>query len=308
MTDCAIGVDIGGTKCAAGIVQLKDGQVVSRQRFPTQPQQGGQAVLNRVIGCIESLLSEVSRLDLRLTSIGLGLAELVGPQNQIRSRATIDWIDLDVDHYVSSRFHVPVAIDADVRAAARAEAYWGAGQQANPFLYVTVGTGISASLVIDRHPYLGARGLTGTFASSRQLIPGDDQLLATGPPLEFFAAGPSLADRYRMNHAEFAGQAPEVLQRAEQGNAVAMEVVQSAGRALGAAVAHLVNIVDPEAIVLGGGLGLVLGTYRQACEMALREFIWSDLHRNLPLLSAALGDDAGWIGAALHAAHRTSSY
>jgi glucokinase len=172
------------------------------------------------------------------------------------------------------------------------------------FLFVTVGTGISSCLVIDGEPYVGARGLTGTFASAAGLIPALNSQLSTlniaeGPPLEQFASGPALALRYRQVHPQSRAEAPEVLSLADSGDRVAGDIVKSAGCALGAAVAQLVNTLDPEAVVLGGGLGLAQGAFRKAVEDGFRSHLWSHLHADLPLCSAKLGTDAALIGAAL---------
>jgi glucokinase len=185
-----------------------------------------------------------------------------------------------------------------VRAAARAEALYGAGRDCHSFVYVTVGTGISACLVIGGEPYAGARGLTGTFASSHGLIPGKDGQLHAGPPLESFAAGPALSARYAEARPGFKGAAAEVLRHAASGDSLARNVVESAGTALGAAIASLVNILDPETVVIGGGLGLAAGLYRESIEVALRGHVWSELHRDLKIMSAQLGNDAGIVGAA----------
>jgi glucokinase len=145
---------------------------------------------------------------------------------------------------------------------------------------------------------MGARGLTGTIASSAGLIPGHDGQLASGPPLEQFAAGPALAARLTAARPDFAGAAVDVLALAADGDSLALSIVKSAGEALGAAVGQLVNILDPEAVVIGGGLGLAAGAYRESLESAMRRHIWSDMHRQIPLHSAELGNDAGFIGAA----------
>jgi glucokinase len=97
----------------------------------------------------------------------------------------------------------------------------------------------------------------------------------------------------------FSHAAPEVLALAEAGDPIAREIVETAGKALGAAIAQLVNVLDPEAVVLGGGLGLAERIYRRSVEEALREYVWSELHRNIRLVSATLGNDAGIVGAAL---------
>jgi glucokinase len=200
---------------------------------------------------------------------------------------------------------LPVTVDADVRAAARGEADLGAGRGLQSFVYVTVGTGISACLVLSGSPYTGARGLAGSFASASLRFGANHDELVAGPPLEQFAGGPALASRLAKLDATFNGSAPEVLSLAEAGHPAARAVVDSAGAALGAAIAQLVNTLDPEAVVIGGGLGLAGGRYRAKIEESLRDHIYSEAHRDVPLLDAKLGADAGWIGAALSAAKQS---
>ncbi len=299
-----IGVDVGGTKCAAGLVRLPDGQVLARRLQPTAAERGGQAVLTDVIDIVCSLQEEATRLGVAPTAVGVGIAELVSPQGRVLSAATIPWKDVSIGEEIQLRTGLPARVDADVRAAARAEAQLGAGRGFASFLYITVGTGISAALVINGVPYTGARGLTGTFASSRGLIPSDDGQLSAGPPLEQFAAGPALAARFAAVRSDRTYDSPEVVAMCEAGDDLARSIVASAGEALGAAVAHLVNVLDPQAVVLGGGLGLVDGQYRRSFQAALHTHVWSEIHRDVPLMPAALGVDAGFIGAALAANSR----
>jgi glucokinase len=293
----AIGVDIGGTKCAAGLVRLDEGRVIARREQPTAPERGGMAVLNDVIALIDSLREEAKQLSVRPSSIGIGICELVSRDGRVLSEATVRWQDPLIRKKLAA-MSLPVQIDADVRAAARAEALFGAGRDCHSFVYVTVGTGISACLVMGGKPYAGARGLTGTFASSNGLIPGMDGQLHDGPPLESFASGPALTAQFAEARPGFQGAATEVLRLAASGDLVAKNVVALAGTALGAAIANLVNILDPESVVLGGGLGLAAGLYRQSIEVALRGYVWSELHRDLKIMSAQLGNDAGIVGAA----------
>jgi glucokinase len=301
MSQHVIGIDVGGTKCAAGVVQFPEGVVLARGLRPTNPDRGGAAVLADVVDLARSLQQQAAEMDVTPAAIGLGVAELVGVDGQVLSEATIHWQGVAVDKSLHSATELPVYIEADVRAAARCEAHFGAGRPFASFLYITVGTGISASLVINGVPYAGARGLTGTLASSRALIPADDGSLVSGPPLEQFAAGPALAERLAMERPSFAGNARDVLSSAESDDQLALAIVTSAGEALGAAIGHMINVLDPEAVVIGGGLGLATGPYRSSLETAMRTYIWSDLHRNIPLLSAEMGNDAGVIGAALAA-------
>lgn len=297
----AIGVDVGGTKCAGGIVALPEGRVLARRLQPTHAERGGEAVLGDVVRLVQSLQDEGRQGQFEPTAVGIGVAELVDVKGQVVSAATIHWQGLLVAEMVHAATALPTRIESDVRAAARAEAILGAGRGIGDFIYITVGTGISAALVLGGVPYLGVRGLTGTIASSRMVFPDEAGRLAYGLPLESFSAGPALARRLASVCPEFAGTTSEVLELAERGDREARAIVSSAGHALGAAVAHLINTLDPAAVVLGGGLGLAGGIYRASLEFAVHESVWSDVHRGLPLVSASLGIDAGWIGAALAA-------
>ena len=300
-TQCAIGVDVGGTKIAAGLVSLAEGRLLARELLPTRPERGGEAVLSEVIALVRSMQKAAERFEVRPASIGMGICELVSPNGQVLSEATVRWKGLSVGAALHDATQLPVTLDADVRAAARGEAYLGAGREFGSFLYVTVGTGISASLVVDKIPYAGSRGLTGTFASSGVLIPSKDGQLVGGQSLEQFAAGPAIASRFAEACDGFKGAAPEVFALAEAGDERARSIISTAGAALGAGIAHLINMLDPEAVVIGGGVGVAGGVYYESVERAMREYVWSELHGNVALLMAKLGNDAGIIGAALGA-------
>src|SRR5262249_51747583 len=148
----------------------------------------------------------------------------------------------------------PVTIDADVRAAALAEARFGAGRPYQLFVYVTVGTGISSTLVQDGRPFAGARGnaLVLTSGSMTTICPQCGDLIST--VLEDIASGPALVRRYNQHRAGGAVQCEDVLEAACHGDPDAERIVQEAGEVLGSSVGFLANILDPDAVVIGGGL------------------------------------------------------
>jgi glucokinase len=165
-------------------------------------------------------------------------------------------------------------VESDVRAAALAEARFGAGRDEPDFLYVSVGSGISHCLMTDGSPRLGVRG----------------SAIGTGAPLvERWSSGLALARRSGHASAEEALADP-----------AAAEVVEDGARRLGLALASLVNALDPGAVIVGGGLGLHDG-YRAQVEAAMRPEIYDFEARELPVLPATLGADAPVIGAALAA-------
>lgn len=302
---CAIGVDVGGTKIAAGIVHFPGGLAEAIRVIPTMPERGGEALLNDVEQLVKDLCAE-SRSCAEpglLQAIGIGICEIVDRQGRIASAQTIPWKSNSVVALLSK--FAPVVIEADVRAAALAEARFGAGRNCPAFLFLSVGTGISSCLVIDGRPYEGARGGTGTVASGPLFSlnpPGSNRRM---PSLEDLASGPGILRRF----LEAGGQAStsqDVLAAVSLGEPNAVEVVRSAGQALGATIGFLVNVLDPALVVLGGGLGLDEGLYRESLVRSAQEAIWWDAHRDLPIVSAETGTAAGVIGAATAAWRQTT--
>ena len=166
------------------------------------------------------------------------------------------------------------------------------------FLYVTVGTGISSCLMIDGEPFVGARGATGTMASSPMSWSCENCGHTTQRTLEEIASGPGLIARFNQLRPGAAKSGPDVLTAGANGDADALNVLRTAGEALGSTVGLLVNVLDPEAVIIGGGLGLSAGCYWGSFNASTRRHIWSEIHRSLPILQASTGQAAGIIGAA----------
>ena len=163
----AVGVDVGGTKIAAARVDVGRGTILAARRRPTAPARGADAVLADCHALVGELRSD------DVAAVGLAVCELVDPHGRLRSAETVDWRDFDLLEAFD-------AVDSDVRAAAVAEARFGAGRDEPDFLYVAVGTGISHCLMVDGRPRLGVRG----------------SAIGTGAPLvERWSGGLALARR-----------------------------------------------------------------------------------------------------------------
>jgi glucokinase len=292
----SIGIDVGGTKIAGGLVNLSAGTVRSRRQIPTRPDRGGMAVLQDVVALAEELSAEAVAYDAKVRAIGLGIAELVDKRGDIQSAHVIDWIGLPVREAFSHL--VPVSIESDVRAAALAEAHFGAGQPYSVFAYISVGTGISSCLVQDRQPFAGSRGNALVLASAPLTSVCDHCGTVQDQILEDVASGPALVARYnaRGNRVIHSGQ--DIMAAMAQGDEIARDVVRSAAAALGNSVGWLVNVLDPDAVVVGGGLGLAGGLYWEQFVASTRGHIWSEATRTLPIIQAGLGTESGLIGAA----------
>jgi glucokinase len=250
----------------------------------------------------EEMARRASAVQRPFAGVGIGVPELVDPEGHVTSGQTIDWRGLSLPERLTGLGRV--CVEADVRAAALAEAHFGAGLRFRVFVYLSVGTGISSTLVQDGRPFAGARGNALVFASGtlRAVCPNCGATVET--VLEDLASGPALERRYHrvVPAARTGGEG--VLAAAAAGDPDAVAIVQAGAGALGNGIAWLVNVLDPEAVVVGGGLGMAGGLYWDRLIDSTRRHIWAENSRTLPIIPAVLGTDAGIIGAAYRVVSR----
>lgn len=272
----AVGLDVGGSKVAACLLDVERGVVVESARVATDAWRGGEAVLAACVELIDGIITKTHAAGTE-PPLGIGVCELVDRAGRITSAASIDWRRIDLERAFPA--HPTLVVESDVRAAALGEARLGAGRGCSDFVYLNVGTGISFALVLDGEPYRGARG---------------NALILGAPPVEEISGGAALAG------IAGTGRAEDVF-----GSVTTADIVRRAGDQLGSAMAWLVNALDPEMIVIGGGLGMRSG-YRAAATRAMRQHIEAEASRDIDVVPAALGAEAGAIGAALLAADRAA--
>lgn len=291
--EVAIGLDVGGTKIAAGLVD-RQGQVMLRRTTPTDAAQGGPAVLEKVLVLAENLRASATAAGWTVVGVGVSICELVDTQGNITSGYTVRWQGTPVQAIFSARI-APAVVEADVRAHALAEASFGAGRGLASFVYVSVGTGISSCLMLDGRPYTGVHG-NALVLSTMPIIAFDRDERKVEFALEAFASGLGLTERYRRYKAGVT-HVEEIVADAAQGSTTATAILHSGGEALGSAIAWLVNVLDPAAVIVGGGLGLAGGLYWESAVAIARAHIFAAESRMLPIVHAACGADAGIIGA-----------
>ena len=304
----AIGVDLGGTKMLVGVVD--DGGAVLHRRVATSAGLSGEEVMALLEAELEIALAERPGVE----AIGLGIPCTMDRRRGVCvSAANLPLRDVPVRAIVAERFRLPVSVDNDANAAVIAEHRSGAAQEATNVVMLTLGTGIGGGLILDGRPF---RGTSGAGAEMGHIV-----VDANGPPcqancpnrgcIEVFASGTALAVRA----IEAARLAPDsglgmalaegrsidgrlVTELAEAGDRVAIEVLATVGRYLGAALSGLANTFDPDVIVIGGGV-MAAGEHLLAPARAeVRSRALAPQNR-VPVEAAAHGPDAGMIGAAI---------
>jgi glucokinase len=303
----AIGVDIGGTKVAAGVVD-GDGRVVAETRRPT-PNDDAGAALSAVVEAVRELLR-----DNDVEAVGVAAAGYVSADRTTMLFApNLPWRDVPVRDRVSEGVGLPVVVENDANAAAWAEHRFGAGRGEPDLVCLTVGTGIGAGIVLDGVLYRGRWGVAGE--------PGHVCVVRDGLPcgcgnhgcLEQYASGtaltryareaaarePARAARLRELAGDGAIEGPHVTAAAREGDPLAVAAFAEAGRWLGRGIADLAAVLDPGVFVVGGGVAdageLLLGPARESFAASLS----GRGHRPVAdVRAAALGNTAGLVGAA----------
>lgn len=288
----ALGIDVGGTKLAGGLVDLDTGEIALRHQMPTDYHRGGAAILADTATLARDLKADAARLGLTVRALGVGVAELVDPAGQVFSDHRIRWTGLDVQGTLGAI--LPLTVSADVRAAALAEARFGAGRGRRDVYFVTIGTGIAGVLVLDGVPHAGTRGAALVIANSMERHTCPTCGATHRQMIEDVATGPALAAAFGSSRAE------EVVAAAAAGDPRAAQVIDHATGELGRILSLLVDSLDPEMLVIGGGLGCAPGRYFDSLAAQTRAGLWDGVPNPLPIVQAQLGPDAGLIGAALY--------
>ncbi|WP_375003085.1 ROK family glucokinase [Aeromicrobium sp. CTD01-1L150] len=304
----AIGIDIGGTKIAAGVVD-EDGYVLARTRRMT-PTTEPTAVLEAIVEVTETL-----RAEHHVTSIGIGAAGFVdATQSTVVFAPHLAWRNEPLRDRVSRRTKLPVLVDNDANASGWAEWRFGAAQNEPDLVLITLGTGIGGALVIDGQPYRGRFGIAGEFGHMRVVPDGHDCECGNQGCWEQYASGRVLTRAAESEVAsgtglgrrlvELAGGAELVEGRhltelAEGGDQQCQEQIAEVGRWLGIGMADLAAALDPGLFVIGGGASdareLLLAPARESFEAQLTGRGFRPAAR---IVGAHLGPEAGLVGAA----------
>lgn len=307
-----IGIDVGGTNVKIALVDNK-GKIVYSNSVPTRAEMGYEYTINNMKEAIVELLKETKSDTKDIESIGFGFPGQIDYQKGIvRLAPNIPgWVNVPIAEIMEKEFGIPTRVDNDVRCAALGELNYGAGQNCENLICITVGTGIGSGLVINGKLVRGASNAAGEIGHIKLDINGGP-LCGCGDRgcLEAFASGPSIvamAEEYikggkSTKYRELAN--PEITpyivsEAAKQGDPVAKRIFTIVGEYIGVGLASVVNLLNPEKIIIGGGVAA-------AGDLLLTPIKETLIKRAMPIAGSAveivpaqLGNSAGVIGASL---------
>ncbi len=305
-----IGVDIGGTKIAAGLVSA-DGDLLERVSLPTPEEPAG--IVDAVAALVEKLRAGTDDVE---GAVGVGAAGFVGAdRSTITFAPNIDWRDEPFGARLTERLGVPVVVENDANVAAWAEYRFGAGREADDVLLVTIGTGVGGGVVQRGDLVRGGFGAAAEIGHLRVVRDGRPCGCGRRGCLEQYGSGTALVrdakDRLRGGAPDGSAllaraggdveavTGPMVTELAQAGDALCVDLLHDLGTWIGEGCASLAAVLDPSTIVIGGGVAdagdLLSGPVRTAFEQHLP----GRTHRHVASVTiATLGNDAGLIGAA----------
>ncbi len=305
-SDRAIGIDVGGTKIAALRVG-RDGTVFAREFEPT-PAEDPEATIAAMVAVAKRVSSP------EVVAVGVGAAGMVDAGNGVlRFAPNLAWRELPIRDRISQALGLPCQVDNDANVAAWGEHRFGAGRGFEHMLLVTVGTGIGGGIVAGRKLFRGAHGFAAEIGHIIVEPSGPVcgcgnrgcwEQVAAGRAIDRLGRAAAREHPYSLVATLAGGDPGEVTGRvvteaAERGDQIAVSILAEVGRRLGEGIAGLVNVLDPQAVVVGGGAIEAGDLLLDPARAAFAEAVEAPEHRpSVPILAAELGNDAGAIGAA----------
>jgi len=302
-----VGIDVGGTKIAAMRVD-PDGRIAAREQVVTPA--------DDMVATLDAMVETARRvIDPNVAAVGVGAAGLVSfATGTLAFAPNLAWHDAPITEHVSSALGLPTVTDNDANVAAWGEYRAGAGRGMGDLLLVTVGTGIGGGIVAGGSLFRGAHGFAAEIGHII-VEPGGPlcgcgnygcwEQVASGHAIT--RAGRDAAHQYPNSLiAQLAGgdpgavNGPIVTRAAQQGDQLAVGILSEVGRRLGEGIAGLVNVLDPEVVIVGGGAVAAGDLLLEPARVAFRDAVEAAEHRpEVPIVPAILGNDAGAVGAAL---------
>jgi len=311
-----VALDIGGTKILAALVSARY-EVLDRELVPTPAGSGPQEINRGLFLAVDRLLQKSRREASDIGAIGLAAAGII---DSARGLITISpnlpgWKDVPLRDLVSARYSAYTVLINDASAAALGEYRLGAGRGLHNMVYLTISTGIGGGLIVNGRLYLGSSGSAGELGHMVIDVNGPEDTCGNFGCLESLASGRAIAreaiERIKKGQASALSQtvggkvesitARDVAAAARSGDSLAGEVVHQAAVYLGIGLTNIVNIFNPDTIVVGGGVAKMGELLLEPARQVVAERAFKLPASVVKIVPARLGDDAGVLGAALFA-------
>jgi glucokinase len=297
-----IGVDLGGTNMRTALV-TPAGDICEKQKEETRASEGHRKVIEKLTGSIDRLIGIAKGQGQAVAAVGVGAPGVIHGATGvvIKSPNFPDWNDLPLKAMLEAALKIPVVIENDANAAALGEQWKGAAKGIGSMILLTLGTGVGGGIVLDGRIWHGADGMAGELGHMT-IIP-DGRACGCGNTgcLEMYASSRGIimafgSERGSPGPGDVSSE--QVYRAAREGDAAAIRAMQSMGRSLGIGIANLINIFNPEMVVIGGGVKDAWDLFIEATRAEVRKRAFAYPAERTRIVPSLLGDDAGMVGAA----------
>ncbi|MFO7814464.1 MAG: ROK family protein [Halanaerobiales bacterium] len=310
--DYYIGIDIGGTKILTALADEK-GLILNKAQKQTESDKGEKTIISNIKDSIDRVINNSSIKKKDVKRIGVGSP---GPldleKGLIIENSNLSWTNVPIVKILEDMTGIPVILENDANAAALGEKHFGAGREADNIVYLTISTGIGGGIIIDKKIFHGGKGNAGEVGHMT-LIPDSNYQCGCGNYgcFEAVASGTAIARRgrevlkkeadslikeYSENNPDRV-DAPLIAAAARAGDKQAVEIFKLTGCLLGVGISNVVNLFDPEIVVLGGGVMHAQELFIDELRATLQERALTSNLENLQVKEVGLGKDTGVMGA-----------
>lgn len=321
MSNYFIGIDLGGTNIKAALVNTNTGEINGTRSVPTNAREGYDAVIAQMAAVAAAVTSDATISKTDVGGIGVGVPGVIDME---RGRTTFlpnlpgQWRNVPLADKLNKLTSLPVSLINDARAMTLGEWQFGAGQGVDTCACYTLGTGIGGGLILNGQLHLGIGGAAGELGHVCIDLNGPKCGCGSNGCIEAYASGPAIAvmgmkavtQGFSTRIAELAGNdlnqiTPELIcQAAIDGDAIARDIYEQAGRFIGTGIASIVTAINPRRVVIGGGVAAAGEVILDPIRRTVQTRVCLTDMKHVQVVLAELGNNAGLIGAAVWASQQ----
>ncbi|MFA6618979.1 MAG: ROK family protein [Candidatus Neomarinimicrobiota bacterium] len=306
-----VGIDFGGTSIKIGIVD-EEGSIVVKNSFVTDPHKSGEKIVKDIIEFTQKVMDDSTLPQENILGIGIGAPGLLNPElGQLQLLANVPNLNgIFITKAVSEELNKPVFLDNDVNAMSMGELYYGSGKGKKNIIALTVGTGVGGGIIINGELYRGTTFTAGEIG--HMSIDRDGKYCACGNYgcLERYVGKEGIIERFKLyqskgietsinKYLENGQVTPKAIaMAANDGDRISIEVLKETGEILGHAIASLVNILNPEMVIIGGGISNAGEVLMEPVRMGMIKHAYIIPAAAVEIVKAKLGNNAGIVGSA----------
>lgn len=311
-----IGIDLGGTNIK-GCIFNKDLEAVCEQRLSTGADKGSKYVLNRIYELVSIMLNNVGLTNSDIACMGIGVPGLLNINEGISmfSPNFSDWENVSIVKWFEEKLHIPVFIDNDVRVNLYGEWYFGAGKGSNNVVLLTLGTGLGSGIVMDGHVLYGATGSAGEIGHMNMYREGRPCKCGSSGCLGRYVSALGMLNTLKQKiesgyssiicdwvHGDLSEITAKMVSEAyDLSDKAAIETLQETGEILGFGLVNVINLYNPEIIIIGGGMAAAGERLLKKTREIVNNHALKIPNKSCTITTALLGDSAGMVGAAIYA-------